>query len=270
MSIHDHMNYEKTDFMDMVQINFALIATMVLLLYMVAAIASKHRFQKLDRFRMVLFILGVICSTSSVVGPITVKAHNDFTYHMIGHLLLGMLGPLLIALGAPMTIVLRALPVSVARRLTSILKRRPIQFVNHPFVVSTLNIGGLWVLYTTPLYGLMHEKPLIHLLVHIHVFLAGYLFTLSIIYSDINPHRYSFRFRTIVLGFAIAGHSILAKYLYANPPVGVSATDTEKGAMLMYYGGDAVDLILIIILFYQWYKASRPRILKQDGTIEVE
>jgi putative membrane protein len=266
---HNHVSHGGVEFGSSIQVVFVLIAFLALFLYLFAALSAKPYWKEIDVFRVVLFILGVICSVSVVVGPLATKAQSDFTIHMMGHLLLGMLGPLLMVLGAPMTFILRALPVLWARRLTRLLKTWPIEFVSHPIVASILNIGGLWVLYRTHLYGLMHENPLLHILVHIHVFLAGYVFTSSIIYIDPKPHRYNFVFRALVLVCSLAGHSILSKSLYAQPPVGVSHTDAESGAMLMYYGGDIVDLILIIILCYQWYKATRPRLIKQAGTGET-
>jgi len=39
--------------------------------------------------------------------------------------------------------------------------------------------------------------------------------------------------------------------------------EAEMGGMLMYYGGDAIDIIVIIILFFQWYQATKPREMVQ-------
>jgi len=65
----------------------------------------------------------------------------------------------------------------------------------------------------------------------------------------------------------LAAHGMLAKYIYAYPPNGVTITQAERAGMLMYYGGDAIELILIFILCFQWYKSSRPRlILKNNET----
>jgi hypothetical protein len=54
----------------------------------------------------------------------------------------------------------------------------------------------------------------------------------------------------------LAAHGILAKYLYAHPPAGV--LHAEAGAQLMYYGGDVLDLILIVVFCRQWYTATDP------------
>lgn len=178
---------------------------------------------------------------------------------MMGHLLLGMLAPLLVALAAPMTLLLRTLKVHAARKLSRLLQRRLIRFFTHPIVASFLNIGGLWLLYTTSLYTAMHTNLLLHIFVHMHVFIAGYLFTISLLYIEPVSHRFSFQFRTIVFILALAGHGILSKFIYAYPPDGVPVAQARSGALLMYYGGDAVDLLLIFILFRHWYQSARPR-----------
>jgi putative membrane protein len=105
----------------------------------------------------------------------------------------------------------------------------------------------------------MQQNIHLHMLIHIHVFFAGYLFTVSMIYIDPIPHRTSYVYRAIVMVIALAAHGILSKYIYAQPPYGVPAAQAETGGMLMYYGGDAIDLVLICVFCFQWFRATRPR-----------
>ena len=179
--------------------------------------------------------------------------HRDFIGHMLGHLLFGMLAPLLIVLSAPMSLLLRSIPTQKARRLTSLLKSKPIQLFTDPLVVSLLHIGGLWLLYCTQLFSLMQQNQLLYLLVHIHIFWAGYLFTTVMLQHEPIHHR-SFFYRGFILILAIGAHSILAKYIYAFPPMGVNQSEAELGGQLMYYGGDMIDSFLMLNLFYQWYR----------------
>nr|WP_034742759.1 cytochrome c oxidase assembly protein [Halalkalibacter wakoensis] len=227
--------------------------------YMLAIIVSNRTYKEWPLYRTLCWGTGILFATVAVFGPLAEKAHMDFTVHMVGHLFLGMIAPLLMALAAPMTLLLRTLSVSRARNVMRVLKTKPFRFLTDPFIASILNIGGLWLLYTTSLYTAMHEYAFIHVLIHAHVFLAGYIFTISMIYIDPIPHRTSYMYRSIILIIALAGHGILSKFLYANPPAGVAITDAEKGSMLMYYGGDAVDIVIIFILCLQWYRSTRPK-----------
>jgi putative membrane protein len=241
------------------QLLLALPFLLVLVMYILAAFISCLRHKQWPLYRTAFWVFGVLCAVAAVVGPLANRAHMDFTAHMLGHLLLGMLAPLLMVLAAPMTLVLRTLNVTLARRLSRVLKSWPVRILCDPIVASFLNVGGLWILYTTDLYAAMQQNFLLHVLIHKHVFIAGYLFTVSMIYIDPTPHSSSFVYRAIVLVIALAGHSILSKYIYAHPPNSVPAAQAEIGGMLMYYGGDAIDVILIFILCLQWFRATRPR-----------
>ncbi len=231
-----------------------------LVTYLWVAIATNHRGQlrRWPLYRYGCWFIGLGCAATAVVGPLANRAHTDFAAHMTGHLLLGMLAPILLVFAAPMTLLLRTLRVADARRLSRLLHRYPLRFISHPIVAAALNIGGLWLLYTSELYMAMQHNVWLHLIIHFHLFSAGYLFTASMIYIDPVAHRFSFPYRAAVFVIALAGHGILTKYIYAFPPVGVARSDAELGAMLMYYGGDGIEVILIIVLCLHWYKATRP------------
>lgn len=220
---------------------------------------QNKRLRQWSHLRVVFWISGTIISASALIGPLAVLSHAHFTWHMVGHLFLGMLGPLLMALGAPMTLLLRALPVQQARGVSRFLRSEFARFYIHPVTAAMLNIGGLWLLYTTDLFTFMHNHLWLYVLVHIQMFAAGYLFTMSMLYIDPVSRRFSYRFRTVVFIFALAGHGILSKFLYAYPPQGVPVEEARLGAMLMYYGGDAVDLVIIFLLFRGWYLSASAR-----------
>lgn len=209
--------------------------------------------------RTVLWYAGLTCAGVALLGPLADATHTSFTAHMAGHLLLGMVAPLLMVAAAPVTLLLRALPVGGGRVVTRVLRSRVVGVLTHPVVAGVLNGGGLWLLYTGELYARMHSSPVVFGLVHAHVFIAGYVFTAAVVGVDPNPHRASLAVRSTVLVTFVAAHSILAKWLYAHPPTGVEPRDAEVGAQLMYYGGDVVDVTLIVLLFLGWYRATRPR-----------
>ncbi|MED3553252.1 cytochrome c oxidase assembly protein [Cytobacillus praedii] len=257
MNINNHIHHSDGIFP---QLLLALPFVLALVIYILAVSVSSRRRRPWPIYRTVCWVLGVHFAIIAVAGPLANRAHADFTIHMFGHLLLGMLAPILMVLAAPIKLVLGTLSIPSARRLSKVLRSWPSRVFTHPVVTTFLNIGGLWLLYTTNLYSLMQESTLLHLIVHFHVFVAGYLFTVSMIYIDPIPHRIPFLYRSIVFIIALAGHSILSKYIYAHPPYGVTLEQAETGGMLMYYGGDIIDIVLIFILCLQWFRATRPRI----------
>jgi putative membrane protein len=216
--------------------------------------------------RVISWLLGITTIAAAVIGPLADAAQHDFAAHMAAHLLLGMLAPLLLALSAPITLALRTLDVRSARRLSRFLHLPIARFLTHPAPAALINAGSLWALYATPLSTATLGDPLLHHLVLAHLFLAGYLFTVSIIGIDPAPHRASFRLRLVVLVLAIAAHSILAKHIFSHPPGRTSPAQAEQGAMLMYYGGDLLELALVMLFCAQWYRAARPAAAQLTAT----
>ncbi|HSP23311.1 MAG TPA: cytochrome c oxidase assembly protein [Planococcus sp. (in: firmicutes)] len=237
-------------------------------LYPLAALMTGEKYKKWPLHRYAFWGAGLAAIAAALLGPLAELAHSNFTAHMAGHLLLGMLAPLLLLYAKPVTLLLRTLSVPKARGLSRLLKSRPLQGISHPVTAAFLNIGGLYALYLTGLFEAMHQSGWLYAFIHLHVLLAGYLFTMSIIYVDVAPHRYGFILRSAVLILALAAHKILAKLIYATPPASVGKKDGEAGALLMYYGGDAIDLALIIILCYQWYRSAAPRLSPQPDLLK--
>jgi putative membrane protein len=218
----------------------------------------RRRGRRWPVWRIACWCAGLVAAAAALAGPIAAAGHRDFAAHMGGHLLLGMTAPLLLVLGSPVTLLLRALPVRWARTMSGILGTRPVRVVTHPVTAAALDAGGLWLLYSTSLYPAMGDHRWLHVLVQVHVLIAGYLFTAAVIGVDPAPHRPGRRTRAAVLIVFLGAHAILAKYLYGHPPAGVSVADGRVGAELMYYGGDAIDIVLIALFWWQWYAATDP------------
>jgi putative membrane protein len=208
-------------------------------------------------WRTASWFAGLCAAGFAVLGP---PAGGGFVRHSAGHLLLGMLAPLLVCAAAPVTLLLRGLPGGAARRVSRLLRSAPVAVLTHPVTVVVLDAGGLWLLYATPLYRITGEHPAVHLAVQAHVFAAGCLLAAALVGPDPMPHRARPAVRATALVAFLAAHGILAKYLYAHPPAGVPAGEAERGAMLMYYGGDLVDAVLIVLLCREWYRPRARRL----------
>ncbi|QCR21688.1 cytochrome c oxidase assembly protein [Pontibacter sp. SGAir0037] len=213
--------------------------------------------------RTVYFTIGCLLMVFALLPPVMQWAHQDFRVHMVQHLLLGMLAPLGLVLGAPVSLALRTVPASAARTLAYILGSKLFHLAGHPVTTLFLNIGGMYVLYLTPLYKATLTNPVLHYLVHLHFLAAGYLFTWSVAGPDPAPRRPGLQVRLVVLFTGIAAHAFLSKFMYAylyplyTPH---SAAQIRSGAKIMYYGGDLAELLLAVALFATWYRRqSVPR-----------
>ena len=79
------------------------------------------------------------------------------------------------------------------------------------------------------------------------------------------PNRPRPAVRAAVLVAVAASHAVLAKHLYGSPPAGVPPTSAEQGAMLLYYGGDAMELVLAALLCRR--RLAHPKIVAPVPTL---
>ncbi|WP_309133663.1 cytochrome c oxidase assembly protein [Cellulomonas sp.] len=194
------------------------------------------------------------------VSPVTAVVTDPAVRHMVQHLLLGMLAPLALVLAAPVTLLLGAASPRGRRRVARVLRARPVRVLTHPVTAALLHVGGLVVLYLTPLYALAARDGVVHVLVLVHFLLAGSLFAWAVAGPDPAPHRPGLPTRLAVLVVAGGVHGALAKLLYSRAgslPAGggYTAAQTEAAAQWMYYGGDVAEVLLAVALFAGWYAA---------------
>ena len=135
---------------------------------------------------------------------------------MLQHLLLGMYAPLALALGAPMTVLLAALPQRSRRPVAALLRSPSLHGLTHVATAAVLSVGGLHLLYLTPLYALTTRSELAHHLLHAHLLLAGYLFAWAVAGPDPAPRRPGIgRIAAVIV--AGGAHSFLARLVCPRP-----------------------------------------------------
>jgi putative membrane protein len=231
--------------------------------YLAAALAERRRGNRWPSARIVFFCAGAALLAVAFLPPLAAWGHRDLGGHMLQHLLVGMLAPLGLVLGAPVSLILRSVSLPAARRLTKVLQSPPVRVITHPLTALVLNVGGMYVLYLTPLYAAAQHSALLHALVHFHFVAAGYLFCWAILAGpDPAPQAPRFAVRLGVLFVAMASHATLGKLMYAfGWPRGGGYTreEIEFAAQLMYYGGDLAEVLLAVALFAMWYQSRGRR-----------
>jgi len=239
-----------------------LMAGTVWFAYLLAALWQGRRQPGWPLWRLASFTAGSALLVIALSPPVMSWGHADLRWHMAQHLMLGMFAPIALMLGKPVTLLLRSVPVTVARGITALLGSSPARVLAHPITALVLDVGGLYLVYLTPLYLLSLADPKVHVLLHLHFFLAGYLFCWAIAGPDPSPHRAGFRTRLVALFLATAAHSILGKvmYGYGYPrDTGYRLTDIEAAAQLMYYGGNLAEIVLALLLFAGWFRREAKR-----------
>lgn len=155
-----------------------------------------------------------------------------------------------------------------AKNLVRVLHSRVVRWLSHPVTALALNLGGMGVLYLTPLYSMMHEYAVLHTFVHVHFFVAGCLFSWAILQLEpAGSIRVSAPMRLTVLFVAIAAHANIAKAMFAfgfPRQTAHSLAEIEQAAKIMYYGGDFSEMLLMIVLFATW---PRKRVAPRTGRV---
>lgn len=219
-------------------------------------------------WRTSAFLTGLALLAVALVPQLSPLPAGTFHEHMYQHLLIGMYAPIGLVLGAPITLILRSVSAPTGRAIGRLLRSRIAHLVANPITALALNLGGLIILYFTPLYDATTASPALHHLVHLHFLAAGYLFAWVIAGPDPAPHRPSVPARLVVLGVAILGHAVLSQLLYAGALVRVSvpAGELRAGGDLMYFGGDIAELLLALALVTMWRpRRMPPRVVNQPA-----
>jgi putative membrane protein len=237
-----------------------LVATLPAALYLVGVARLRRRGRTWSSRRTTVFGLGLVL-VAAALCPAVEAVTADARGHMVQHLLLGMYAPLALALGAPMTLLLTALPQRSRRQVAAVLRSRPLHALTHVATAAVLSVGGLYLLYLTPLYALTTRSEPLHDLLHVHLLLAGYLFAWAVAGPDPAPRRPSTTARIAAVIAAGGAHSFLAQLLYSHAPnlppgSGHNTAQVEVAAQWMYYGGHLADLALLTALFAGWYRRT--------------
>lgn len=221
-------------------------------------------------WRSASWVAGLALLAVGVAPPLTAAAHHDPVTHMVQHLVLAMYAPLALVLAAPVTLVLGSSSTRTGRLVTGVLRTRLVHTLAHPAVATALSAGGLWLLYATPLYSATTTSSLVHHLVLVHLVASGVLFAWAVAGPDPAPRRPGLPVRLGALVLSAASHAVLAKTLYARagewPPGGHGPVEPlQDAAVLMYYGGDLAEVLLVTVALAGWYRRTAPRAHRSTG-----
>jgi putative membrane protein len=236
--------------------------------YLILAGLRRREPRGWSAWRTGAFLTGLALLVLALVPQLSPFPAGAFHGHMYQHLVIGMYAPLGLVLGAPVTLLLRSVRPSTGRAVGRVLRSRAAHLIANPVTALVLNLGGLAVLYFTPLYDATAATPALHHLAHVHFLAAGYLFAWVIAGPDPSPRRPSVPARLVVLGVAILGHAVLAQLIYAGALVQVTAPvgQLRAGGDLMYFGGDIAELLLALVLVSTWRpRRGAPRVMPQPA-----
>jgi len=246
---------------------------LVTALYIRGVVVLSRRGDKWPVGRTIAFAAGVSAADFATSGGIGVYAHLAFSFHMIGHMILGMIAPIGFVLSAPITLALRTLPAGrtpeergLRQLLVAILHSRYSKAVTNPITALAIFDGSLFALYMTPLFGHLMQSHTGHLFMDLHFLLAGTLFFYVIVGVDPNPRKIPHLVRIIVLFAAMSIHAFFSVALMSSTSLvdgGFFAAlhrpwftdllaDQRLGGAIGWAMGEVPILLALIATFIQW------------------
>jgi putative membrane protein len=235
------------------------VCALVCAMYALSTARLRRRGDAWPWLRDCAFTAGGAVLAWGLCGPLP---GGPFTVHALRHLFVGMAAPALLVVARPLTLTLRVLsPGRVRRGLLSVTRSAFVRGLMLPPVAAVADLAGLWALYRTGLMAATHHRPALSGVSHLHMLAGGLLFSFAVCQLDPVRRRRSPQLRAVTLLAAGTAHAVLARSLYAAgpPDTDFAGSDLRVGAQIMYYGGDAVELGLALVVAVQWYTAAGRR-----------
>ncbi len=198
-------------------------------------------------------------------SAVAVYAPALFWVHMLQHLMLIMVVPVLIVLSQP----LRLWQSSTRSGPRSPGIRRAFGLVTTPLSTVPLYAAVLVGTHLTGFQQVMLDHMWVHELESVLYLISGYLLFGALVGADLWPWRVPHLVRFVVLGASMGidalvgvvlmmtSHPIAPSYAAAHPGWGPGAlADQGAAGAVMWFGGDGLMMILMIVTAVQWGRAG--------------
>jgi cytochrome c oxidase assembly factor CtaG len=218
----------------------------------------------------VWFMAGLVVCGLATNSSIAVYDQVLFSAHMIGHLALVMLGPALLVAGRPFTLMVQASahPDRVGRRL----RGRVVSLLTAPPVALATYIAVIVGSHLTGLMDTIMRTTWVGQVEHLVYVLAGLQFFVLVIGSEPIRWRLTTPPRWLMLAIAMAVDTFTGVVLLqSSSPIGMltapglsvdALSDTRTGGAIMWFGGDAIMAVVMIVLVVGWLR--RPELRERD------
>lgn len=204
--------------------------------------------------------------------------------HMVQHMILSMVTPLFLALGAPVTLALRTLPSRPRGWLLAVLHSRVAKVLTFGPLTLALYVASPWALYFTGWYTATLHSTYQHEMMHVHLVLVGSLFFWPLLGIDPVPGRMNHAFRLLLIVLSLPFHAFLGVTImgqseliggdwYPNLHRTMTwlpdpAADQRVAGGLLWASGDLIGLMIFVVLFVQWVRASMQEARREDRRLD--
>ncbi len=243
----------------------ALVAAL-LLGYLLAV--ARVGFRRWPRRRLLAWVTGLAVLAIALDSGIEAYAHVLLWIHMVQHLLLIMVVPVLLVWGAPVDLLASAGGPAIRR----VVAGRAARVVTFPLLTLVLYAAVLLLTHLTGFQQAMTGSPGLRDLEQAAYLVTGLLFFLPLFGTDAVPWAVPYPLRLALLALSMGVDTLVGVALLLTrtplapamaamrPGWGPSAlTDQGSAGAVMWVGGDALMMLLMVLVGVQWTRAEPDR-----------
>jgi putative copper resistance protein D len=210
--------------------------------------------------RTVSFVLGLLVTGYATCGAIAVYDMALFSAHMIGHLLLIMVAPALLVAGRPLRLATTGREDGRPARL---LRSAPVALLTSPPVALASYAVVIVGTHLTGFMDAVMRSAALGQLEHLLYLVVGVQFFLLVVGDEPIRWRLGIPLRWLFLALAMAVDTFTGIVLMQGTDavalvpsaLQISAlSDTRTGGAIMWFGGDAIMLVIMIALVVDYLR----------------
>jgi cytochrome c oxidase assembly factor CtaG len=210
-----------------------------------------------------LFLAGLAVCLFATNGSIAVYDQVLFTAHMAGHLALVMLAPALLVAGRPLTLALAAAPPDASARMARIACGRVVSLLTAPPVALASYTAVIVGSHLTGVMDTVMRNTWAGQVEHVVYVLVGCQFFVLVVGRE--PIRWQLsapaRFGLLAIAMAVDTFTgivlMQGSHTVALAPAGFAVdalSDTHTGGAIMWFGGDAIMAVVMVLLVIEWLR----------------
>jgi putative copper resistance protein D len=242
------------------------------------ALAPTRSGQRWPLRRTSSFLLGLLVIAFATNGSIAVYDQVLFSAHMLGHLALVMVAPVLLVAGHPLSLALASSPSRRRERIARIARGRFISLLTAPPVALASYTVVIVGSHLTGLMDTIMRNNWAGQVEHLVYVLVGCQFFVLVIGQEPIRWRLGTPARWLLLAVAMAVDTFTGIVLLQgthpvamliDPNVAVNAlSDTRTGGAIMWFGGDAIMIAVMIVLAADWLRRVDTEKADKKGWLE--
>lgn len=238
-------------------------------LYLVMASRMRRAGSPWPISRSIAWWGAVVALLIAINSSVAIYADSLFWVHMVQHLLLIMVVPVLVVAAQPLRLGQTAGGPAGRFIVSRLESSRAWRLVTLPLVAVGLYTLVLLVTHLTGFQQLMHRHMIVHDMEMVLYLVTGYLVFLPLIGTEISPWTLPYLFRFVLLAVTtgvdtvvgltlmLTDHPLAPGFAAERPGWGPSAlADQFQAGAVMWFGGDGLMMILMVITAIEWGKTS--------------